>query len=90
MNRNRIILLTSLIAIATIGYFVFRKSMIKADDRFVSYLVDTKTQDIKFYWKNEEQVNFKSLQNLKTWLDMKQKKLLFAMNAGMYKQDNSP
>jgi len=90
MNRNRIILLPILIAISTIGYLIFRKSTIKSDDRFVSYLVDTKTQDINFYWKNEEQEIFKSLQNLKIWLEINQKKLLFAMNAGMYKQDNSP
>lgn len=90
MNRNRIIILTILIAISTLGYIVFRKSMIETDERFVSYIVNTKTQDIKLYWKNEEQENFKSIQNLNTWLDKNQKKLLFAMNAGMYKQDNSP
>ena len=90
MNRNRIILLPILIAISTIGYLIYRKSTIKSDDRFVSYLVDAKTQDINFYWKNEEKEIFISLQNLKTWLDINQKKLLFAMNAGMYKQDNSP
>ena len=42
------------------------------------------------YWKNDKQENFKSILNLKTWLDSKHQTLLFAMNGGMYKQDNSP
>jgi len=49
-----------------------------------------KKQDIKFYWKNEQQENFKSILNLKNWLAKQQKQLVFAMNAGMYKHDNSP
>lgn len=40
--------------------------------------------------EDHEQVNFKSIRNLKSWLDKQDKTLVFAMNAGMYKQDNSP
>jgi uncharacterized protein YigE (DUF2233 family) len=72
------------------GIFVFAQRQKITDDRFLSYIVDTKKQDIKFYWRNEKQENFKSIQNLKKWLDLNHKKLVFAMNAGMYKQDNSP
>jgi uncharacterized protein YigE (DUF2233 family) len=60
------------------------------DDQFISYIVDTKQQDIKLYWKDDKQENFKSILNLKTWLAKDQKVLVFAMNGGMYKQDNSP
>ena len=56
----------------------------------MSYTVDAKKQDLKLYWKNDKQENLKSIQNLKNWLDKKHKKLVFAMNGGMYKQDNSP
>jgi uncharacterized protein YigE (DUF2233 family) len=90
MKRNSISIFITLIAISTFGYFIFGQTKVKTDERFVSYIVDSKRQEIKLYWKNENQENFKSLLNLKTWLDKKQKKLLFAMNAGMYKQDNSP
>lgn len=55
------------------------------DERFVNYIVDTKKQEIKLYWKDEKLDNFKSVQNLKNWLEKKHKKLVFAMNAGMYK-----
>jgi uncharacterized protein YigE (DUF2233 family) len=90
MNRNIILLLTTLISFVTIGFFAFGQTKIKTDERFVTYIVDTKKQNIKLFWKNEKQENFKSIQNLKTWLDNNHKKLLFAMNGGMYKKDNSP
>ena len=35
-------------------------------------------------------MKFKSIKNLKTWLELKHQRLLFAMNGGMYKRDNSP
>jgi uncharacterized protein YigE (DUF2233 family) len=60
------------------------------DDRFISYTVDPKQQEIKFYWRDDKQENFRSIQNLKTWLAQHQKTLIFAMNGGMFKQDNSP
>ena len=76
--------------LAIAGIFVFAQKEKYTDDRFVSYIVDTKKQDIKLYWKDDNQKNFKSILNLKTWLDNKHQELLFAMNGGMYKQDNSP
>ena len=60
------------------------------DERFVSYQVNLKKQDLKLYWKEDKSQTFKSLQNLKIWLDTKGQKLVFAMNGGMYKNDNSP
>ncbi|SHG87097.1 phosphodiester glycosidase family protein [Pedobacter caeni] len=90
MNRNRFFILTTLSILVTIVTLVVAQRKKSTDDLFVRYIVDGKKQDIKFYWKNEKQENFKSIRNLKNWLDQKHKKLLFAMNAGMYKQDNSP
>lgn len=58
--------------------------------QFVSYISAPQKQNIKFYWKNEKQENFKSIQNLKSWLDEKHTPLIFAMNGGMYMEDNSP
>jgi uncharacterized protein YigE (DUF2233 family) len=60
------------------------------NDKFVDYRVDLKKQELKFYWKDDNQQPFKSLQRLKDWLDTKGQKLVFAMNGGMYKTDNSP
>lgn len=61
-----------------------------SDERFVAYQVDVKTQDLRFYWKNEHNEIFKSIQHLKDWLGKNKKDLVFAMNGGMYKEDNSP
>ena len=60
------------------------------DERFISFIVDTQKQDLRLYWKDDKQENFRSILNLKSWLDKHHKKLKFAMNAGMYRQDNSP
>jgi len=90
MKRNRLIILTAILIFATAGVFVFAGKFQIADDRFVSYRMDTKKQDIQLYWKDDKNVNFKSIQDLKMWLEKKKRKLVFAMNGGMYKQDNSP
>lgn len=90
MNRNRILILTTFIALLTVGCFLFGYTKINTDERFVSYIVDAKKQDIKLYWKNDNDEVFKSIDNLNNWLDTKNKKLIFAMNGGMFKKDNSP
>ena len=88
MKRNNLFLFFFLLAIPTL--FVFAKQIKKDDDLFVSYSVNPKQQDIRLYWKDDKDKNFKSIQNLNLWLNEHKKKLVFAMNAGMYKQDNSP
>lgn len=75
-------------AIAVVSIFVSAK--VYSEDQFLVYKVDLKKQDLKLYWKNENGQNFGSIQNLKLWIERKNLKLDFAMNAGMYKKDNSP
>ncbi|WP_199757155.1 phosphodiester glycosidase family protein [Pedobacter sp. KBW06] len=89
MNSNKIFLSTTLLVLITTGMLAFAQKPKSDDEHFLSYIVDTKKQDIKLYWKDDRQEIFKSIQNLKSWLDKKHKKLVFAMNAGMYKKDNS-
>lgn len=90
MNNNSIFILITIFILSTVGIIVFAQKQKSTDDRFVSYVVDPKRQDLKLYWQNEQQENFRSILNLKNWLDKHQKLLVFAMNAGMYKQDNAP
>jgi uncharacterized protein YigE (DUF2233 family) len=59
-------------------------------DKIVRYVVDPKDQDVQFYWKDDKGEIFKSIQRLKDHLDQKHSKLIFAMNGGMFKADNSP
>lgn len=84
--KIKIGLLVLIIALA--GIFINAK--IVADDLFLTYKVDLKKQDLRLYWKNDNNQNIGSIQNLKIWLEGKNRILEFAMNAGMYKKDNSP
>ncbi len=90
MSKNRNFILTALAILATAGIFAFNQKQKSIDDRFVAYLVDASKQDLKLYWKNEHGEIFEQISNLKNWLDQRHKKLVFAMNGGMYKPDHSP
>jgi uncharacterized protein YigE (DUF2233 family) len=72
------------------SFFAFVVKEKTDDDLFVTYKVDIKKSDLRLYWKDDENEIFKSIQNLKTWLESQKRTLVFAMNAGMYMQDNSP
>ncbi len=62
----------------------------QVDEQFVAYVANPKEQNVCLYYKNEKGINFGSLKNIKTFLNKKNKSLLFAMNGGMYKKDKSP
>jgi uncharacterized protein YigE (DUF2233 family) len=62
----------------------------KNNPDFVVKIVDPTLQDLKFYWKNENGEIFKTIGNLKSWLESKNKELLFAMNGGMFTPENNP
>jgi uncharacterized protein YigE (DUF2233 family) len=61
-----------------------------ANDDFITFITDPQKQITQFYYKDSSGQNFKSILSLKTWLTKNQQTLLFATNAGMYKEDNSP
>jgi uncharacterized protein YigE (DUF2233 family) len=90
VNRNKHFISTAILFFLIAQTLVFAQKEINKDERFISYIVDTKKQDIKFYWKDDKKANFKSIKNLRSWLSENNQVLLFAMNGGMYKQDNSP
>jgi uncharacterized protein YigE (DUF2233 family) len=90
MYKSRIFLLTTSLLLLAIGIFLFAEKKESANDLFVSYIMNPKTQNLKFYWKDDKQKTFGSIDNLKNWLAKNNKKLVFAMNGGMYKKDHSP
>ncbi len=90
MKKNIVVLLVFILLIVAAGKLVFAKKEYVHDSRFINYRVNPKQQDLQFYWKNEKNENFGSIQNLKTWLAKKKRKLVFAMNGGMFKKDLSP
>jgi uncharacterized protein YigE (DUF2233 family) len=90
MNKKDKILVAIIFLLAAACILVVVNKQKAGEDRFITHIVDCKTQDLRMYYKDDKQENFKSIQNLKTWLERNHKELLFAMNAGMYKQDGSP
>ncbi len=85
-QNNKIIFY--LIFTLVVSAFIGNKA--KIDDNILSYTVDLKKQNLKFYWKNDKGEIFNNFYNLKKWLDTKSERLIFAMNGGMYKKDFSP
>lgn len=80
------------IVIVFFSFFWKGKSVIKLVENplYVSHVVNLKYQNLKFYWKNSIDVNYNNFENLKAELSILNKKLIFAMNGGMYKKDLSP
>ncbi|MBK6835814.1 MAG: phosphodiester glycosidase family protein [Bacteroidetes bacterium] len=79
-----------LLALFLIGLFTSSKKSKTDDPRFVSYTVNPKNVNLNFYWKNDKGERFKNAANLSLWLKKQKRELVFAVNGGMYKKDNSP
>ncbi|RQO31836.1 hypothetical protein DBR32_05965 [Taibaiella sp. KBW10] len=45
---------------------------------------------VQLFWQDDKGHTFKSFDSLEQWLGTKNRHLVFAMNAGMYMEDNSP
>lgn len=60
------------------------------DDRLLSYEIDLETSELKFYYKNEKNENFRNHKRLRRSLEKNKKELVFAVNGGMYNKDLSP
>lgn len=61
-----------------------------ANDKFLSYTANPKTENIILYYKDRSGKPIGTLGNLKTHISKEGKKLLFAMNGGMFMEDFSP
>jgi uncharacterized protein YigE (DUF2233 family) len=81
-----------LFSIASLAFIfiAFRYKQLPNNELMVAYVVDAKKQKVDFYWKNDKGETLKSIQNLKEYVESKKRKLLFAMNGGMFKRDFSP
>ncbi|MBK7883261.1 MAG: phosphodiester glycosidase family protein [Chitinophagaceae bacterium] len=89
-NKNKFLLLAGILLTITAVFIFSKKNKELKENQFITFTVDIKKQDLKFFWKNDSNKIFGSIQNLKDWLNKKNTTLLFAMNGGMFKQDRSP
>ena len=92
MNFKKIVFGCSLIILITLVSFCAKPASKKQrdTDRILAYEVNPKVEKLDFYWKNEQGELYGNAQNLKTQLEATQQELIFAMNGGMYKKDQSP
>lgn len=88
-QKSKLLFILASILIA-ISLAAFTIQLNTDNDTIISCTVDPAKQDIQLYWKNDKGVILKSIQNLKTFVESKNNRLVFAANAGMYKEDNSP
>lgn len=63
---------------------------IKNEKDYVIFEANPKTENIKFYWKNDSGQVIKSINNLKKHVESKNENLKFAMNGGMFEINNIP
>jgi uncharacterized protein YigE (DUF2233 family) len=90
MKRNGKILLMSILLLLTAGLVAFTTSQNSNEDQILAYIVDIKTQDLQFYWKNDKGEILKSIRNLKNYVESKNLTLNFATNGGMYTEQCGP
>lgn len=84
-----ILLLSILISYISLTPISIQSSQ-KNTSNFLSYEVNLSTQQLDFYWKDNNDNHYGSFQNLKNNLQQEGKVLVFAMNGGMYLKDRSP
>jgi len=84
-----LIVLTFFLGLISFYSFAQTTKQIK-ESQIISYVVNPTKQMLDFYLKDPSGNNYGSIENLKTSIAKKQKKLLFAMNGGMYLKDGSP
>jgi len=90
MKFNKKILAFAFLIIGVVGILSFSQKNIEENPDILSHIIDLKKQSLKFYWKNDKDEIFGSFKNLKEWSDSNNETLIFAMNGGMYKTDQSP
>lgn len=86
---KQVTLSLTLVLLTFIAVAIIRHKTV--DDNIISYTVDPKVQDIRFYWKDDNGIVLSSIDHLKQYLTKKKhRKLIFATNGGMFKPDQSP
>ena len=83
------LIITTLFAL-TLMMFAKQPFKLHENSRIVAHVVDLKKSELNFYLKDDNGTIFKCFENLDSWLKKRDKKLLFAMNGGMYMENSMP
>jgi uncharacterized protein YigE (DUF2233 family) len=87
-TRTAIVLGVLLVAIGAPAQEVVTTTF--AGKRYVICRVDLTKQRLDLFWRDGNKRPFKSFTAVNQWLRPRKRQLLFAMNAGMYREDFSP
>lgn len=79
-----------LVILLTVVVILFSFKQKQENDIVISKIVDLQKEEIRFYWKDNEGNILGNFENLTSFTKKNNKKLIFAMNGGMYKKDFSP
>ena len=71
----------------TLFVLSFSNSKPVENDKIISYIVNPQKQDLQLYWKDDKGQVIQNFENLIKYVAGKNKKLVFAMNGGMYQPD---
>jgi uncharacterized protein YigE (DUF2233 family) len=84
-------IITVLLIVVGLGWWLLNPKNKSSDkEPILTYIVQPKTQQIRLYWKDDAGSILGTLGNLKTYIESRNEKLLFAANAGMFAPDYSP
>lgn len=73
------------------GFFAGCEWRSDSVEPFTSHVVAaSEAGKIELFWRDDKNVNFGSIQNLKNYVERNGKRLRFAMNGGMYQEDGRP
>ena len=79
-----------LLLFLTFTLFGKEQFSIYANSRITAHVVDLKKDELNFYLKDYNGNVFKRFETLNSWLKKSNKKLIFAMNGGMYMENFMP
>lgn len=83
MNKYKLLVILSLL------FFSFGLAPEQENDRrFLSF--ETDPSEIKFYWRDDKGQIFGSIENLRLFIESKNRELRFAVNGGMFKKGQLP
>ncbi len=57
---------------------------------FVIFYLNSEEDKVELFWKNDKNQPLKSILNLKNYINPKNRSLKFAMNGGMFMENNIP
>ncbi len=80
-----VLALTSMMAVMSC-----KRDGVVDNPRILSYVIDSKRQELKMYWKDKNDSNYFNFKRLESALKKQNKTLVFATNGGMYDKEAYP